>query len=85
MADVRLSSEAVKDLDHMIASHGLPFGTRDRVRRKLEPHLGGAVYIHSARGFGYRFEKPAAQVGRTASVTRLVPSVSGPRLQAAAR
>jgi DNA-binding response OmpR family regulator len=56
-----------------------------RVRRKLEPHLAGAVYIHSARGFGYRFEKPASPAGRTASVTRLVPRESGPRLQAAAR
>ena len=36
MADVRLSSEAVKDIDHMIVSHGLPFDTRDRVRAKLE-------------------------------------------------
>ena len=36
MPDVRLSSEAVKDLDHMIVSHGLPFDTRDRVRAKLE-------------------------------------------------
>jgi plasmid stabilization system protein ParE len=45
VADVRLSAGAVKDLDHMIASHSLPFGTRDRVRRKLEslerfPRLG---------------------------------------------
>ena len=37
MTDVRLSSEAVKDLDHMIASHNLPLDTRERVRRRLEP------------------------------------------------
>ena len=37
MTDVRLSSEAVKDLDHMIASHSLPLDTRERVRRRLEP------------------------------------------------
>ena len=37
MTDVRLSSEAVKDLDHLIASHSLPLDTRERVRRRLEP------------------------------------------------
>jgi hypothetical protein len=37
VTDVRLSSEAVKDLDHMIASHNLPLDTRERVRRRLEP------------------------------------------------
>jgi hypothetical protein len=37
VTDVRLSSEAVKDLDHMIASHNLPLDTKERVRRRLEP------------------------------------------------
>lgn len=37
MTDVRLSAGAVKDLDHMIAALSLPFDTRERVRRKLEP------------------------------------------------
>jgi hypothetical protein len=37
VTDVRLSAGAVKDLDHMIATLSLPFDTRERVRRKLEP------------------------------------------------
>jgi hypothetical protein len=37
VTDIRLSASAVKDLDHMIATLSLPFDTRERVRRKLEP------------------------------------------------
>lgn len=35
MAQVRLSVDAVKDLDRMILTHSLPADTRDRVRRSL--------------------------------------------------
>ena len=35
MAKVRLSADAVKDLDRMILTHSLPPDTRERVRRSL--------------------------------------------------
>jgi plasmid stabilization system protein ParE len=35
LAQVRLSVDAVKDLDRMILTHSLPADTRDRVRRSL--------------------------------------------------
>ncbi len=35
MAEVRLSADAVKDLDRMILTHSLPPDTRERVRRSL--------------------------------------------------
>lgn len=35
MAEIRLSTAAVKDLDRMIITHSLPLDTRDRVRRTL--------------------------------------------------
>ena len=37
MSDVRLSSDAVKDLERMIITHSLPPDTRERVRRSLRP------------------------------------------------
>jgi plasmid stabilization system protein ParE len=35
VAEVRLSADAVKDLDRMILTHSLPPDTRERVRRSL--------------------------------------------------
>ena len=35
MAEVRLSIEAVQDLDRMILTHSLPPDTRERVKRSL--------------------------------------------------
>ena len=35
MSEVRLSSDAVKDLERMIITHSLPPDTRERVRRSL--------------------------------------------------
>ena len=35
MSEVRLSSDAVKDLDRMIITHSLPSDTRERIRRSL--------------------------------------------------
>ena len=35
MAEVRLSTAAVRDLDRMILTHSLPPDTRERVRRSL--------------------------------------------------
>ena len=35
MAEVRLSVDAVKELDRMIVTHSLPSDTRERVRRSL--------------------------------------------------
>ena len=35
MAEVRLSADAVKELDRMIVTHSLPPDTRERVRRSL--------------------------------------------------
>jgi plasmid stabilization system protein ParE len=35
LAEVRLSTAAVQDLDRMILTHSLPPDTRDRVRRSL--------------------------------------------------
>ncbi len=35
MAEVRLSADAVKDLDRLILTHSLPPNTRERVRRSL--------------------------------------------------
>jgi plasmid stabilization system protein ParE len=35
LAEVRLSVEAVKELDRMIVTHSLPSDTRERVRRSL--------------------------------------------------
>ena len=35
MSKVRLSSDAVEDLDRMIMTHSLPPDTRERVRRSL--------------------------------------------------
>jgi two-component system alkaline phosphatase synthesis response regulator PhoP len=32
-----------------------------RLRRKIQPHLTGGFYIHSLRGFGYKFELPRPQ------------------------
>jgi DNA-binding response OmpR family regulator len=32
-----------------------------RLRKKLEPHLGGRDYIQALRGFGYKFEIPRPQ------------------------
>ena len=45
MSEVRLSADAVKDLDRMIITHSLPPDTRERVRhslRRLEqfPRIG---------------------------------------------
>lgn len=45
MAEVRLSLEAVEDLDRMILTHSLPANTRARVKRSLRvlerfPHIG---------------------------------------------
>jgi plasmid stabilization system protein ParE len=37
LSEVRLSSDAVKDLERMIITHSLPPGTRERVRRSLRP------------------------------------------------
>jgi hypothetical protein len=37
VTEVRLSSETVKDLDHLIASRNLPLDTKERVRHRLEP------------------------------------------------
>ena len=37
MSEVRLSSDAVKDLERMIITHSLPPDTRERVRRSLRP------------------------------------------------
>ncbi len=37
MSEVRLSVEAVKDLERMIVTHSLPSDTRERVRRSLRP------------------------------------------------
>ena len=35
MAEVRLSTVAVEDLDRMIVTHSLPADTKDRVKRSL--------------------------------------------------
>jgi len=35
LSEVRLSSDAVKDLERMIITHSLPPDTRERVRRSL--------------------------------------------------
>jgi plasmid stabilization system protein ParE len=35
VAEVRLSADAVKDLDRMVLTHSLPPDTRERVRRSL--------------------------------------------------
>jgi plasmid stabilization system protein ParE len=35
LAEVRLSVDAVKELDRMIVTHSLPSDTRERVRRSL--------------------------------------------------
>jgi plasmid stabilization system protein ParE len=35
LSEVRLGSDAVKDLDRMIITHSLPSDTRERVRRSL--------------------------------------------------
>jgi plasmid stabilization system protein ParE len=35
LSEVRLSADAVKDLDRMIITHSLPSDTRERVRRSL--------------------------------------------------
>jgi plasmid stabilization system protein ParE len=35
LAEVRLSFDAVKELDRMIVTHSLPSDTRERVRRSL--------------------------------------------------
>jgi hypothetical protein len=35
LAEVRLSTAAVRDLDRMILTHSLPPGIRERVRRSL--------------------------------------------------
>jgi len=35
LAEVRLSADAVKDLDRLILTHSLPPNTRERVRRSL--------------------------------------------------
>ncbi|HEX4063857.1 MAG TPA: type II toxin-antitoxin system RelE/ParE family toxin [Streptosporangiaceae bacterium] len=35
MAEIRLSTVAVKELDRMIITHSLPLDTKDRVRRTL--------------------------------------------------
>lgn len=45
MAEVRLSTVAVEDLDRMIVTHSLPPDTRDRVKRSLRvlerfPNIG---------------------------------------------
>jgi plasmid stabilization system protein ParE len=37
LSEVRLSLDAVKDLDRMIITHSLPPDTRERVRRSLRP------------------------------------------------
>jgi plasmid stabilization system protein ParE len=37
LSEVRLSLDAVKDLDRMIITHSLPPDTRERVRRTLRP------------------------------------------------
>jgi plasmid stabilization system protein ParE len=37
LSEVRLSSDAVKDLERMIITHSLPPDTRERVRRSLRP------------------------------------------------
>ena len=37
MPEVRLSSDAVKDLERMIITHSLPPDTRERVRRSVRP------------------------------------------------
>ncbi len=37
MSKVRLSVDAVKDLERMIVTHSLPSDTRERVRRSLRP------------------------------------------------
>jgi plasmid stabilization system protein ParE len=37
LSEVRLSSDAVKDLERMIITHSLPPDTRQRVRRSLRP------------------------------------------------
>jgi plasmid stabilization system protein ParE len=35
VAEVRLAADAVADLDQLIATHGLPYDTKPRVRRRL--------------------------------------------------
>jgi plasmid stabilization system protein ParE len=37
LSEVRLSVNAVKDLDRMIITHSLPPDTRERVKRSLRP------------------------------------------------
>jgi plasmid stabilization system protein ParE len=37
LSEVRLSVDAVKDLERMIITHSLPPDTRERVRRSLRP------------------------------------------------
>jgi plasmid stabilization system protein ParE len=37
LSEVRLSVDAVKDLDRMIITHSLPQDTRERVRHSLRP------------------------------------------------
>jgi plasmid stabilization system protein ParE len=37
LSEVRLSVDAVKDLERMIVTHSLPSDTRERVKRSLRP------------------------------------------------
>ncbi len=43
-----------------------------RLRKKLQPHLSDAWYIHSVRGYGYKLEppKPASVAGDPTSRDR---------------
>ena len=46
-----------------------------RLRRKMQPHLANGSYIHSVRGFGYKFEMPGPS---PSSASRRRPVDSSP-------
>ena len=44
--------------DHFVGTSKAVDVCVQRIRRKIQPHLAGGFYIHSLRGFGYKFEIP---------------------------
>jgi two-component system, OmpR family, alkaline phosphatase synthesis response regulator PhoP len=47
--------------DHFIGTPKAVDVYVQRLRRKIQPHLTAGFYIHSLRGFGYKFEIPRPQ------------------------
>jgi DNA-binding response OmpR family regulator len=47
--------------DHFVGTPKTVDVCIQRIRKKMQPHLTGGVYVQASRGFGYKFEMPRPQ------------------------